>query len=163
MSGKGGIELAVNGGFNAYSGASKIPAGWTAAQFTTNDGKDTVNKLEGSASLKITGLILARTKTLTQTLTVSGAAGNAFTLSVWRSAHAIPVWDAGVQAQVLLYSGSVLKQTVSMAIPNGVYNFTQQKTMFIATSAYTKIVIKLIYPKASGWVWFDGLSLLRSP
>ncbi len=68
-----------------------------------------------------------------------------------------------MQAQVLLYNGSVLKQTVSMAIPNGVYNFTQQKTMFIATSAYTKIVIKLIYPKASGWVWFDGLSLLRSP
>ncbi len=80
LSGKGGIELAVNGGFNTYSGASKIPAGWTAAQFTANDGKDIVNKLEGSASLKITGRNPARTKTLTQTLTVSGAAGNAFTL-----------------------------------------------------------------------------------
>ena len=34
LSGKGGIEQALNGSFNIYAGTSKIPSNWAAAQFS---------------------------------------------------------------------------------------------------------------------------------
>ena len=36
-------------------------------------------------------------------------------------------------------------------------------SLFTAPGAYDTVIIKLIYGKATGAVWFDGLSLLRSP
>ena len=160
LSGKGGIEQALNGGLNIYASTSKIPSNWAAAQFSLSDGKDTINKKEGMAALKISGQP-GKTKTLTQTRAVGGAAGNAFVLSLWRKGTSIPGTAGLVRAQVLFYSGSSLVQTATLTLPNGAYNWTQQKLAFTVAHAYTKVVIKLTYSKGSGTVWFDGLSLLK--
>ena len=163
LSGRGGTEQSLNGGFNTYpSATAKIPTNWVAANFASTDGKDTINKKEGLASVKIANTSV-RTKTLTQTRVVSGATGSTFLLSLWGKGQGIPTTAGVVQARILLYSGTTLVQTKTITFANGTYGFTQKSITFTAPGAYNKIVIKLIYSKGSGSIWFDGLSLLRSP
>jgi Leucine rich repeat len=148
-----------NGGFNAYIGTSKIPEYWAASNFKPTDGKDTTFHQEGTASVKITG-IPGVTKTLTQTISVSGFAQDTFGFSFQAKGSSIPV--GGVCAgQVKLYHGTTLVsiQTVNCAM--GTYGF-QLKTSSITTSnTYNKIVVVFTYSKASGTVWFDAASLLK--
>jgi hypothetical protein len=154
-------EQIKNGGLNTYSGTSKIPVNWVkSTTFSSLDGKDTSTKKEGLASVKITGQS-GKTKTLTQTLTISGVSGDTFTFTFWAKGASIPT--AGIcKAQVLLYNGSTLKLTKTVACKTGTYATFQKKTLtFNATSAYTKAVIKFTYSKASGTIWFDWISLTK--
>jgi hypothetical protein len=154
-------ERARNGGFNTYIGASKIPQYWVkSATFATTDGKTTTVKKEGIASVKIAGEP-GKTKTLTQALMLSGVTGSTFTFSFWARGISIPA--AGLcQAQVMLYNGATLKLTRTILCNTGTYTTFQKKTLtFNATSAYTKVIIKFIYSKASGAVWFDAVSLIK--
>jgi hypothetical protein len=161
--GTGGIELVVNGGFDTYpTPTSKIPTYWFAYNFAATHGKDTLNKKEGTASVKIANTSVL-TKTLTQTRMISGKAGNTFLLSLWGKGESIPPTAGLVRAQVLLYHGATLKQTAPITFYTGTYGFLPRTLAFTATSSYNKIVIQLVYSKATGAAWFDGLSLLRSP
>jgi murein DD-endopeptidase MepM/ murein hydrolase activator NlpD len=156
-----GTEQSLNGGFNTYPSASaKIPTNWTASKFALTDGKDTVTKEEGTASVKIANTSVI-TKTLTQTRSISGVKGNTFIFSLWGKALNIPTTAGAVQAQVLLYNGTKLVQTQTITFSTGTYNFTQKTLSFTALGTYNKIVIKLIYSKGSGSIWFDAVSLLR--
>jgi len=153
-------ERARNGGFNTYAGASKIPSGWMAVNFAASDGKFTAAKREGTASVLMAGRA-GVTKTLKQTLVLSGVAGDMFSFSFWVRGAGIPA--AGTcRAQVLLYNGAVLKSTKTVNCPVGTYAVFQNKTLnFTATSAFTEVVIKLSYAKAGGRVWFDAVSLIK--
>jgi hypothetical protein len=163
LSGKGGTEQSLNGGFNTYpTTTAKIPTYWSAANFATTDGKDTINKIEGTASVKIANTSV-HTKTLTQTRSISGIKGNTFLFSLWGKAQSIPTTAGVAQAQVLLYNGTKLVQAQTITFPNGTYIFTKKTLTFTASGAYTQIVIRLIYSKGSGSIWFDGLSLLKLP
>ncbi len=152
-------ERVKNGGFNTYVGASKIPQYWTAAKFTAADGKDSLIKKEGAASLKMTGAA-GVTKTLTQTVKLSGASGSAFTFSLWIKGTSIPAAGTCL-AQVSLYNGAALQMTKIIRCANSTYGFKSQTLSFTTTSAYTKVVIQLIYAKSKGTVWFDGVSLTK--
>ncbi|MGC1378805.1 MAG: hypothetical protein WA821_21415 [Anaerolineales bacterium] len=154
------MERVKNGGFNVYTDAPKIPTFWVkSATFAATDGKDTIIKKEGTASVKIVGAA-GKVKTLTQTLTLSGLAGDKFTFSFWARGASIPA--AGLcQGQVLLYSGATLKLTKTVPCSNGTYDFQKKTLSFNAISAYTKVVIKFTYSKASGTVWFDAVSLIK--
>jgi M6 family metalloprotease-like protein len=161
IQGLGIQERALNGGFNSYSGASKIPTSWVkSTNFATTDGKDTTFKKEGAASVKITGES-SKTKTLTQTLNISGVSGDKFTFSFWERGSSIPA--AGLcKAEVLLYQGTTLKLTKTINCRTGTYSTFENKTLtFNATSTYTKVVIKFTYSKASGSIWFDLVSLIK--
>jgi hypothetical protein len=163
LSGKGGTEQSLNGGFNMYpTTTAKIPTYWSAVNFAATDGKDTINKIEGTASVKIANTSV-RTKTLSQTRSISGIKGNTFLFSLWGKAQSIPTTTGVAQAQVLLYNGTKLVQAQTITFPNGTYIFTKKTLTFTASGAYTQIVIRLIYSKGSGSIWFDGLSLLKSP
>jgi hypothetical protein len=153
-------ETAKNGGFNLYPAGKKIPTSWVAALFATTDGKDTAVKKEGAASVKIAGAT-GKVKTLTQTLSLIGPLGDTFTFSYWVKANQFPA--AGLcQAQVSFYSGNTLKGTKTLKCPTGAtYNWKPVKLSFTAPAAYTKVVIKFTFSKASGTVWFDLVSLLR--
>jgi hypothetical protein len=153
-------EMLKNGGFNLYSAGKKVPTSWVAALFSATDGKDTVNKKEGAASVKIAGAT-GKIKTLTQALTMSGPLGDTFTFLYWVKANQFPA--AGLcQAQVLFYSGNTLKGTKTVKCPTGAtYAWKQAKLSFTAPAAYTKVVLKFTFSKASGMVWFDLASLLR--
>ncbi len=152
--------LSKNGGFNTYLGKSPIPTSWSAINFSNQDGKVTTPKKEGSASVEISG-IAGKTKTLTQTLVTGGWAGDIFVFSYWAKGKAIP--KAGLcQAQVLFYSGSVLKGAKTLNCPAGItYHWKQAKLNFTAPAAYTKVLIKFTYSKPGGIIWFDAISLVR--
>jgi len=154
------VEQILNGGFNTYpTTKSKIPTSWKAINFSTTDGKNTSVKQEGTASIRITGTGVS--KTLSQTLLLSGSSGDAFTFSYWVKGSAIPT--AGVcRAQILFYNGATLnptKKTVNCG--NGTYTFKQKDLSFTAPGDYTKIIVRFTYSKASGRVWFDAVSLGR--
>ena len=153
-----GSVLTHNGGFNTYVGASKIPQYWTASNLKTTDGKDTTVHQEGTASVKIIGAS-GVTKTLTQTLVLSGLAGNKFRFSFQASGSSIPA--GGMCAgQVKLYSGTKLISTQTVNCATGTYGFQLKSLNFTAPKAYNKVVIVFTYSKASGTVWFDTVSLL---
>jgi hypothetical protein len=154
-------ERVKNGGVNTYSGTSKVPANWVkSVNFSSTDGKDTATKKEGIASVKIIGAA-GKSKTLKQTLNLSGVSGDQFTFTFWARGAAIPT--AGVcKGQVMLYDGSILKLTKTVACKTGSYATFQKKTLsFNATSNYTKVVIMFTYNKASGTIWFDLVSLVK--
>lgn len=150
-----------NGSFNSYNGTSKIPMYWGAKNFSTFDGKDTTNanKKEGLASIKINGKT-GISKSLAQTINLSGIATDSLTFSFWAKGAAIPA--IGVcKANILLYDGSSLKVTKTIHCKTGSYGFTQNTLTFNASVPYTKIVVEFIYSKASGSIWLELASLLK--
>ena len=152
------IELIKNGGLNIYTGTSKIPTSWKAANFSTTDGKTTTVKKEGAASVRITGTGI--NKTLSQTLLLNGLKDDAFTFSFWVKGSSIP--SAGYcRAQILFYNDATLIAKKTVGCGNGTYGFNQKTLAFTAPGDYTKIVIRFTYNKASGRVWFDAVSLVR--
>ena len=111
-------------------------------------------------SVKLTGAG-TNTKTLTQTLVMSGLANNAFTFSYWVKGSALPKTGT-CQAQAILYktAGGVAAYTVKCpAIAT--FAWKQMKLNFSAPADYSKVVIKFTFKKTSESVWFDGVSLLR--
>jgi hypothetical protein len=150
-------ELITNGGFNLYSG-TLIPTNWSAVKFAATDGKHRTKK-EGLFSIRIMGAAGQR-KTLTQEVLTSGSAGDAFTFKAWFKGQSIPA--AGTcQIQVFLYDGNVLQSVRSVACPTGTFDWTQKTLSFTAPLDYTRAVVKITVLKASGYVWFDGLSLIK--
>jgi hypothetical protein len=159
ISGETYEQVILNGGFNTYPAGKKIPTSWKAVNFSTSDGKIMTVKQEGTASVRISGTGVS--KTLSQTLLLSGSTGDAFNFSFWAKGKSIPT--AGLcRAQVLFYNGTTLnpvKKTINCT--NGSSVFTQKSLAFNAPGDYTKIVVKFTYSKASGTAWFDAVSLLR--
>jgi hypothetical protein len=152
-------ERLKNGGLNSYIGFSRVPQFWSIANFAPADGKSTTSFKEGTASVIITGQA-ARTKTLTQTITLSGTTGDKFTFSFWVRGTAVPA--AGLcRGQVMLYDGATLKLTRTLNCSTGSYAFQNKTMTFNATSAYTSVKVVITSTKASGTMWFDGISLIR--
>jgi len=153
-------ERIKNGSFNTYVGASKVPQFWTkGGVWSTTDGKATDFKKEGAAALKFVGQT-GKTKTITQTMTFSGAAGNYLRFSFWTKGATIPA--AGVcKVELMLYNGATLTQTKIINCKPNSYNYVKQQLNFYASSNFTKVVVKMTYSKASGTIWFDLMSLLK--
>ena len=153
-------ERIRNGGLNTYVGPSRGPQFWVKNGFAATDGRDASVKKEGSASLRISGG-RGTSKTLTQTVSLSGVAGDRFAFSFWARGASIP--SAGTcQAQVLLFDGATLKSTKSVSCRTGTYaRFQKRSLTFTAATTYTKAVIRFTYRKSSGKVWFDQVSLIR--
>lgn len=163
LSGTGAAEQTINGGFNVYSALTPmIPSKWKAGSFASTDGKSTSVKMEGTASIKISNTFALK-KTLTQVRTISGAAGDTFQLKVWTRGQNIPTTPGVARVVVKLFNGAVLIQSNVMAFPTGTYGFKQNTITFTAIGPYTKLLVRLMYNKSSGKIWFDGLSLLKSP
>lgn len=152
-------DRVLNGGFNTYTGTSRIPKSWTAANFASTDGKDTTVKKEGTASLKLAGQP-GKTKTLSQTMVLNGVLDDPLSFSFWVKGSALPA--AGLcRAQVFLYNGTTLVQTKTINCPSGTYGFQLKTLDFKAKAAYTKAVITITYARSTGTVWFDSVKLLK--
>jgi hypothetical protein len=156
-------EYAKNGSFEAYSANNPmIPTAWSAANNSTGDGKDKSVKLTGAISVKFTGMT-GKVKTLAQTLTLSGAAGDPFLFSYWVKGSNIPTAGA-CKAEVIFYNGTTVvgsPKTLPCGFTGTFAPKQRSLPLFNAPGAYTKIVIRFTYAKASGSIWFDGVSLLR--
>lgn len=152
-------ERVKNGSFETYKTTSKIPSFWTPAKFTTSDGKSTLYRKFGKASVKITGT--GAVKTLTQKpVAVSGVTGAPFTLSYYIKTSSMPTAKL-CQVQVLFYNGSSSAgKSLPLKCPKAA-TWKLVKINFTAPAAYTSAAIKITYTKTSGTVWFDGVSLMR--
>jgi len=148
-------ERLTNGGFNLFSG--KIPTGWAASKFDATDGK-TTTKHEGSGAIKIVGT--AVTKKLKQTVNISGAAGEPFNFSLWIKGNQLPT-KKPCQVQLKFYNGTTKVGSKTIKCATGTYNWQQKTLSFNSPAAYTKVVVTFTFSKASGTVYFDGVSLLR--
>ena len=138
-----------------------IPNAWVATGFKAGDGKDLVTKQQGIASVKITGKV-GVTKTLTQTIQLSGGAGDLFTFSYWSKDLAVPKGSGKCRAEVLLFNGSTQVFAKIVDCVTGNSSFKKRTLSFVnPTSPYTVVVIKFIYTKPYGTIWFDGISLIR--
>jgi M6 family metalloprotease-like protein len=153
-------ERVVNGGFEKYTGISKIPQSWKAAKFTISDGKTTTHK-SGKFGLVVAGNGVK--KTLTQSWTTAdGAAGDTFNLSFWAKGISLP--KAGTcQIDVSFFNGSTATgDKITLKCPAGGYNWKKLTApIFATTAAYTRVEIKITVMKTSGAILFDGVSLFR--
>ena len=153
-------ELSVNGGFDLYSGLSKIPSSWTAVGFGTLDGKNNGFKT-GQYAVKIANTVV-KVKTLTQTLAIpTGAAGQKFTFSYWVKGTTLPVTGL-CQGQVMLYSGTVLKLTQTLPCgKTGTFAYIFKTLTFTTSTTYDKAVIKFTFSKVNSSVLYDVVSLKK--
>ncbi len=152
-------ERTKNGGLNSYVSGSVVPQSWSASGFSPLDGKSTTAKKEGTASVKINGAS-GQTKTLMQTLLLSGNGGEQFTFSFWIRGTAVPTAGA-CRAQVILYNGTTVNLTKTINCATSTYAFQKKLLNFTTSASYTKIVIKFTYAKSSGAIWLDGVSLIK--
>jgi photosystem II stability/assembly factor-like uncharacterized protein len=153
--------LEKNGNFEAYpSTISKIPNYWTVAGFGATDGKF-VSAKEGKYAILITGSA-GKTKSLTQTVTLTGKLADPFTFSYMIKSSLQPVTGT-CQGQVAFYYGATLKGVKTLKCPTGsTYAWKKATLNFTAPAAYTKVVITFTYSKSSGSVWIDMLNLAKN-
>jgi hypothetical protein len=152
-------NLIVNGGFNAYSGTSRIPVKWKAIHFDGADGKDSRIRREGKASVRINARPGISKVLMQAPINLTGVAGDKFTLSFFVKGSRIAA--SGVcQVRVSLYDGKKLLSTNYISCPAGTYKFRKKTLTFSAPSAYTRAVVRISYRKEIGTVWLDGMSLI---
>jgi hypothetical protein len=156
-------EHALNGGFETYTAKSpRIPADWLPSNnYSAADGKDTTTKLNDRASMKITGAT-GKTKSLTQTQSLSGKMGDTFLISFWAKGNNLPVKGL-CQVEFRFYNGKSAVGTPKILPCNftGTFAFKQVfLPSFTAPDIYDKVSFTILYSKSSGTVWFDAVSLL---
>lgn len=153
--------MSKNGGFNTYTGTFRTPKYWKASNFSTTDGKNTKIKQEGIASVQMSG-VKGKTKTISQTISAQGPAGDRFIFSYIIKGTALPT--TGVcKGQVLFYKANILKSTKTLLCPKQTATFAFKKMTLqsIAPVAYDKIVIIFTYSKPGGTIWLDNVRLTR--
>ena len=152
-------EWLNNRGFNVYDTPSgKIPSYWLAQGFGPLDGKSSINRYEGVASLHIVGS--GATKILRQVINAGGPTGSPIHFEFWVRGSAVPA--AGLcRGQVELYNKTTLVQTKFINCPTNTFAYTNLVFNFNASAGFTRMIVKFIYGKASGNAWFDMASLLK--
>ena len=151
-------NIALNGGFESYKSTSKIPKSWKAAKFGASDGKSSTHK---SGKFSVTIVSAGTSKTLSQTLTLSGMPGDPLTLQYSAKGSAV-VSSGTCQVQVSFFNGTISVGSKTLKCPKGTtFNWKTAKLNFTAPATYTKIVIKFTVKKTGGTLWFDNVSLKR--
>jgi uncharacterized repeat protein (TIGR01451 family) len=141
-------NLIINGNFETYVGASKIPKSWEASNFSPTDGKNTTSK-DGKYSVKI-GVDPFITKTLTQTRNLGGPAKSEVKLWYWVKGGALPKTRL-CQVQIKLYNKTTLVGTLTVKCPTAVsFGWKERSGSLTAASAYTKMVIQITVGIGSG-------------
>ncbi len=140
---------------------SMLPRYWSPNFFVK--GMDTLvrsNFQGGKYSLRLTGN--GWTKAIMQTVVLTGAAGDKFTLGLWSKALGVP--RSGTYAvQVQFMDGKILAGKTTAKFANGTHTWKQVTKTFTAPADYTSIRFIIIFGKASGAAWFDGASLVKEP
>jgi hypothetical protein len=163
LSGTGvtGTQLLKNASFETDANHDKKPDSWTYANFNLlTDQRDCTTFKAGKCSLKLVGN--GKAKTVSQTITKSGDAGDDFAFSLFSKALKVPA-AATYRLTVSFFNGASLVGTQSLNFTAGTHAFKQVKGVFTAPAAYTKVVYKITFKAASGTVWFDPASLTWAP
>lgn len=152
------MELVSNGGFQSDGNPDGIPLQWAATAFTPSDGRACSD--DGACILKLRGN--AAVKRLTQTVLITGAAGDSLTFKARSRAKDVPALGAyRATATILHADGS--KQKVTLDFSAGKHGFERLSQQVTAAESYEGITIAIEYGRSSGIVRFDSVSLLLNP
>ncbi len=159
------INYLKNGGFNLYPPDSNLPMYWENINLKFEDGKDPEIRKEGMFSLKIKGASRygqATTKVSTQRLTrLYGNAGELFTLQFYVSGFEVP--ELGHCYVLASFGNSSTGKSFARSIncPAGTYDFTFKRIKFKAPMSYDRVLVRIVYMKPGGTIWFDAMKLIR--
>jgi hypothetical protein len=144
-----------NGSFEA---AGRIPPPWTGSKLTSVDGRVRKVAHSGKCSFRMAGN--KSTKTVKQTINVSGTAGDSYTLSAWSKALN-PLANGGpYELRIKIFYEGGGHKTYNRAFKKNSHQWQQRKVTFTIGQNYSKIEVSLVYSKQGGTVWFDDVELI---
>jgi hypothetical protein len=157
------ISLTRNGGelLSNRSMEVVVPTPWRGFNLTTADGSDCSMDYTGSCSMTVTGSPSGTTKLLNYGLPgFSGSASDRFTLSYYyRRTDAGGAGALQVRVTIRHVDGSI--ENFSYVPGVGTAGWQHFEHTFMATEDYNWGVVRVIYSKPNGTLWFDDMSLTR--
>ena len=112
-------------------------------------------------------------KRYTQTVTVSGTAGDIFTFGGWTKAATVPLDSASMETRtdyprragiaVTLYNGTTAAGTSYIPVNEDVHYWQFLSGKLTATGDYTSVEYAFVYENNGNEAWFDGAQLFREP
>ena len=172
-----GNNLVINGDFNkstnSWSKNSSCSSNDTVADDTTSTDllKSAAPQLDTSA-YRITGSATS-SKTVSQTITLSGSKGDVFTLAGWGKGDSVPLIDAkygddrgrkfGLAVTFIGADGSAGEEHLVSFNPDSdsENNWQYIATRVVADKAYTSVRVSLLYCKNMNVAYFDGIQLYK--
>jgi hypothetical protein len=143
-----------NGSFET---GGRVAPPWIGKKLASADGRVRKGAHTGAYSFRMAGN--RSTKTVKQTLQLSGAAGDAYTLSAWSKARdALPGGGPYELRIKIFYEGGGSK-TYKQAFTKNTHKWQQRLVTFEADQNYSKLEVSLVYGKQGGTVWFDDVQL----
>ena len=168
------VNLLSNGDISA-----DISGTWTGTATTGTDGAVNVENAAGETrggldtnALHLTGKGMI-SKRYTQTVTVSGTAGDIFTFGGWAKAATVPLDSASMENRtdyprragiaVTLYNGTTAAGTSYVPVNEDVHYWQFLSGKLTATGDYTSVEYAFVYENNGNEAWFDGAQLFREP
>jgi hypothetical protein len=144
----------------SFEGASHSePASWTLSGINTKtDFIDCTIHSSGSCSLKLVGN--GTQKTVSQTVSITGNAGNKYAFDLSSEASGVSS-SAVYMVQVLFYKGGSLIGSKTFNFSTATSGFQTLSGTYSAPSAFTKIMFKITFKAGAGTVWFDAAGLFH--
>ena len=112
-------------------------------------------------------------KRYTQTVTVSGTAGDIFTFGGWAKAATVALDSASMETRtdyprragiaVTLYNGTTAAGTSYVPVDEDVHYWQFLSGKLTATGDYTSVEYAFVYENNGNEAWFDGAQLFREP
>ena len=112
-------------------------------------------------------------KRYTQTVSVSGTAGDIFTFGGWAKAATVPLDSASMETRtdsprragiaVTLYNGTTAAGTSYVPVNEDVHYWQFLSGKLTATGDYTSVEYAFVYENNGNEAWFDGAQLFREP
>ena len=112
-------------------------------------------------------------KRYTQTVTVSGTAGDIFTFGGWAKAATVALDSASMETRtdyprragiaVTLYNGTTAAGTSYVPVNEDVHYWQFLSGKLTATGDYTSVEYAFVYENNGNEAWFDGAQLFREP
>ena len=164
-------NLVENSGFEktTYTGGYYMPNSWTygssAAAATSNVTVTASSSPAGANYMKLYGTPLAGNEYITQTIDVSGVAGDQYSFGGWAKSLAVPLTDAArtfeIRAELLGSDGTTVMETYHAQFEPTIADWQYSMSGFYAQNAYSKIRITVDYAYQSNTSWFDGIQLYK--
>jgi hypothetical protein len=150
-----GANLLSNPSFEA---GGRIPTSWQGRKLTLNDKQVCTTAHDGSCSFLIVGA--TANKSLRQVLSISGAAGDSFTLSGWSRAQS-PLSSGGAYClEAKVFHTDATTKTYKACFSKSTHGWQYREKAFTTEKGYSKIVVYLRYARQGGKAWFDQVRLV---
>lgn len=154
-----GANLVENPSFDAA--AESRPAGWLPLVPTETDVRDTEVRIDGRASVRLDGDPGER-KAYTQTIPVSGEAGERLVFSAWNRSRGTSKDGRRIDAVASLVHVDGGTSLFRVSFPQRPHAWTYRETAITAPRDFDRIEVSVNLRRQSGQAWFDRVYLARN-